>query len=308
MQQSEYDQIFNDGERLIPGESHDLAETVRHKSSYRFFRAIIEADLAHQGGGAIAILDLGCGVGHGAYTLAGIPGSEITAVDPSPEAIRYAEQNYNSANLTYVNSDAESFLTRGRQFDYIVSRHALEHVENGLELALKFGCRRRLMVNVPFREPEGNIHHRVHFIEESSFTGYDGAEFFYEDLQGVTETQPDRLEFANSIVAVLTNDDSPPVKALLDFPFPAWRPTLLEKIGVENSAKIRAIEAKIASLEAEKEGAKQNFSRLSSDFSRSFEILQSVQEELVALKSDVYAARRPLISRVLRRIASIIRR
>ncbi len=39
------EEIYNDGERLIPGETYDVLEVMRHKSSYKIFKKIIEADI-----------------------------------------------------------------------------------------------------------------------------------------------------------------------------------------------------------------------------------------------------------------------
>lgn len=248
MQSAQYEAIFNSGERLIPGESHDLAEIIRHKSSYRFFRHIIDADLQQGPGGKIRILDLGCGVGHGSFSLSDLHGVEIVGLDPSAEAVEYARSNYYAPNISYVVADAEEYLQRGERFDYIVSRHALEHVENGLELARRYNFARRLMINVPYLEPEGNIHHKVHAINELSFIGYEGAEFFFEDMQGVTETAPEKLSFANSIVCVLTVDGSAQVVDLLPFPFSAWQPPLQERILIETGTALKGLQAQVASL------------------------------------------------------------
>lgn len=242
----DYDRIFNDGERLIPGESHDLAETVRHKSSYRFFRAIIEHERVP--GVPLRILDLGCGVGHGSHALSEMPEVHVVGVDPSAETINYAAQNYAARNIEYVHATAEAFVGRNEAFDYIVSRHALEHVDNGLELARRFRFSRRLMINVPYREPEGNIHHKVHYIDEASFSGYAGAEFFYEDLLGVTDTSPENLAVANSIVCILGQEGLPKVTELLSFPFPAWQPPLLERLAIENGAAMRLLQVDVARL------------------------------------------------------------
>ena len=107
----------------------------------------------------IKILDIGCGTGHGTFMLSDILGVEITAIDISKESIIYAEQNYGASNIQYIKSDLVSFIKKAGEYDYIVSRHALEHIEDGLVLNLQY--KKRLIVNVPFNEPEGNIHHLV---------------------------------------------------------------------------------------------------------------------------------------------------
>ena len=281
MERLEYNQIFNDGERLIPGESHDLAETVRHKSSYRFFKAVIEADLARGSEAPIRILDLGCGVGHGAHMLAELPGVEVVGIDPSAESIRYASQNYCRDNIAYIHSDAEQFIGQGMSFDYIVSRHALEHIENGLEIALKFRCRRRLMVNVPYKEPEGNIHHKVHFIDENSFVGYEGAEFFFEDLLGVTATNPDKLAFTNSIIAILTRNGASKVEELLNLPFAAWQPSLQERIAIENSSTLQQLEIRVSQLEKSLDLALSKIEQLVRQEAQLAAKLESIQSSLI---------------------------
>ena len=82
--------IFNDGERLIPGVTHDLAEVIRHRSSYLFFQKVIESDLANRkrGSNPIQIVDLGCGVGYGCRILSGIADVHVLGVDHSPESLR----------------------------------------------------------------------------------------------------------------------------------------------------------------------------------------------------------------------------
>lgn len=93
--------------------------------------------------------------------LADILGVEITAIDISKESIIYAEQNCGASNIQYIKADLVSFIKKAEECDYIVSRHALEHIEDGLNLALNLKYKKRLIVNVPFNEPEGHIHHLV---------------------------------------------------------------------------------------------------------------------------------------------------
>ena len=231
------DAIYNSGERLVPGETHDRAEIVRHKSSYQLFREIIESDirgnpeLVESG---ITILDIGCGTGHGTYMLEGIIGARIVGIDPSVESIQYAKNNYASKHIEYINCDAEAYVSRAKSFDYVVSRHALEHVENGLNFALRIDCRRRLMVNVPFNESEGNVHHLVHRIKEEHFDAYPNKEFFYEGLDGVTEVSRSEENPPNSIVCISSVLGLTLVKDLIDFPVSAWKPEFLQNLGIES--------------------------------------------------------------------------
>ncbi|MEW6574520.1 MAG: class I SAM-dependent methyltransferase, partial [Bacillota bacterium] len=76
--------IYNEGERLIPGVTHDVSEMVRHKSSYSFFKLIISLDIRLKLVDIpVRVLDFGCGVGYGSAMIAQIPGVLVTGVDVS---------------------------------------------------------------------------------------------------------------------------------------------------------------------------------------------------------------------------------
>ncbi|TIX87102.1 methyltransferase domain-containing protein [Rhizobium sp. P44RR-XXIV] len=301
MHSDQYNAIFNDGERLIPGESHDLAEIVRHKSSYRFFQNIIEADIKRAPGKTLRILDLGCGVGHGTFALASLPNVEIVGIDPSRESIEYARSNYLAENISYVNADAEAFLQQREVFDYVVSRHALEHIENGLELARQFDFSRRIMINVPYREPEGNIHHKVHFIDESSFARYDDAEFFFEDMIGVTDTSPEKMEFANSIVCILTRDHSPKVADILKFPFAPWQPALQERIIIDTSTSVKQLQSRVSLLDS-------SVQSLANELEACKAQLATALSEIISTKAEVKEIRSMFLLRIFRKISALIHR
>ncbi|MBX9914328.1 MAG: methyltransferase domain-containing protein [Pseudomonadaceae bacterium] len=230
------DAIYNEGERLVPGETHDRMEIVRHKSSYQLFRDVIESDILRDPSMLVSgftILDIGCGTGHGTFMLGGILGAKIVGVDPSIESVQYAKDNYGARNIEYINGDAESFVRDAHTFDYVVSRHALEHVVDGLNFALKVVCRKRLMVNVPFNEGDGNVHHLVHWIKEEHFEAYPNKEFFYEGLDGVTELTRNEENPPNSILCVSSAPELKPVRELFEFPIAAWKPEFLQNLGIE---------------------------------------------------------------------------
>ncbi len=227
--------IYNAGERLVPGKTHDRSEIVRHKSSYQLFRRIIESDILSDTRlleTGIRILDIGCGTGHGTFMLSSILGAKIVGIDPSFESIEYAKENYYADNIEYVNVDVETFVNYAPQFDYIVSRHALEHVEDGLNSALKFICSKRLMVNVPFNESEGNVHHKVHWIKESDFGFYPNREFLYEGLDGITRLDRADENHPNSIICISSASGLRATRELFDFPFPCWQPEFLQDLSI----------------------------------------------------------------------------
>jgi len=160
--------IRNNDERIIPRITHDNQELIRHRSSYMFFKKIIENDIINKNVSfPIKILDIGCGVGHGCYLLSDIPGSKIVGIDISPESIEYAKNNYQNPNISYYVVSLEYFLLNNKEFDYIVSRHSIEHISDGITKLKELKWKNRLLINVPYNEPKGNnIYHLVDNIKK----------------------------------------------------------------------------------------------------------------------------------------------
>ncbi|GEM_PF-1983009 len=219
--------IYNKGERLIPGISHDWMEVVRHKSAYRFFYEIINHDQENgktKRNGALEILDLGCGVGHGSHMMSHLSGSRVTGVDSSKESLEFARQNYARENIEYVQAELSKFIAKMPECDYAVSHQVLEHVAAGLDLAKKIKFRQRLLFDVPYGEADGNPHHMIRNIKENNFLGFPDAELFYQDRDGIIYDYSRRPQKPNIIICVCRGKDLPPVgKSGLEFPFPAWK-------------------------------------------------------------------------------------
>jgi SAM-dependent methyltransferase len=175
--------IYNKGERLIPGVSHNADETRRHMASYEFFKKLITEDLVN-GPGCAAIVDLGCGVGFGCKILSDIPNSLIFGADNSKECIDYAQERYAGKNIVYEVADLHVFIPVMPEFDYAVSRGVFEHIKDGLELASKVNFRRLFVFDVPYDEAVGNPHHMLTGITEESFKALGDVEIFYEDIRG----------------------------------------------------------------------------------------------------------------------------
>ncbi len=232
---SKFEAIYNFGERLIPGESHDKDEVIRHKSSYEFFYRIIESDIISNPSllsREITILDVGSGTGHGTFMLSKLPGVKVTGLEPGMEAEEYARNNYSSRNIEYINTDLHSYIRLGLSFDYIVSRHALEHIMDGLDMILSIPFHMRLIVNVPFFEDDKNPFHLVHWIDENSFLNYKNKEFFYESISGETSLSRQGDDRPNSIVCVDSSEKLGKVSDRFSFPFPAWKPEFLQELGL----------------------------------------------------------------------------
>jgi SAM-dependent methyltransferase len=212
--------IHNDGERLIPGVTHDPAELARHRSSYVFFRRVIKLDALP----AATVVDLGCGVGHGCVTLADLPNVKVLGMDVSEDSIEFARTHFARPNIEYRVSDLRTFLEHSSMsFDYAVSRNALEHVPNGIELAVHASWRSRLLFDVPYDEAPGvNKHHVMHRITEKKLVGIEGAEVAYQDLAGAIHR--DKPHRPNVIVCVVSRDGYAPMGPRLAFPIPPWHP------------------------------------------------------------------------------------
>lgn len=221
------DKIFNEGERLIPGVTHDIKELIRHRSSYMFMKKIIDLDLMM---GTVSrpvrVVDLGCGVGHGCYTLSEIRDAKIMGVDISLDCLEYAQKYYDKFNISYMKMELAEYVDSMSMFDYVVSRGVLEHIPNGLELAIKSKWKYRLIFNVPYNEPEGNPHHVLLGIREKNFKSFTNSELFFEGLDGRifdVQTKPDK---PNMITCVCSRSGHPKIKEMLKFPLSAWKPDI----------------------------------------------------------------------------------
>jgi SAM-dependent methyltransferase len=218
--------IYNDGERLIPGVTHDIHEVIRHTSSYLFFKKIIERDLASKSiSTPISIVDLGCGVGHGCFTLSRVNKSLVTGVDTSEESLEYAKSNYSKANIHYQKADLIKYVATMPEFDYVTSRGVLEHVPDGIRLARSAKWRRRLMFDVPYDEASSaNPYHLLTRIREENFSEFPEAELFYEGLDGVIYDKSTKPPRPNMIMCICSHPDLPKVSKIISFPVSAWHP------------------------------------------------------------------------------------
>lgn len=220
--------LYNDGERLIPGRTHNLKELIRHRASYDFFRQIIKQDIKN---GVcldipekIKILDIGFGTGYGCYLLSQIPNVEIVGIDVAQECYDYATWKYQKNNIHYrIQLETEKFL-QANQFDYIVSRGVLEHIPNGINMtAHNAQYTKRALLSVPYKEKPGNSHHLLLNISEDDFNNFQGdKEFFYEDLEGITYNHSSAAGI-NMVSACIRKGQLPPINSYLNFPLKAER-------------------------------------------------------------------------------------
>jgi len=212
--------VWNEGERLLPYKSHNNDELVRHRSSYVFFREVIQNDVQEAKFENLKIVDLGSGTGYGSAILAGIAGSEIVAVDNCEICFEYSKSHYPRGNVRYENADLADYIPVMPEFDYSVSRGVMEHVPGGVELIKKIRSRCRTIVDVPYDEDEGNPHHLVHGIVESDFDGLDNVEYLYEDINGAIYCDKPENAKVNMLLLVISKNGMAPVKSMFKFPIP----------------------------------------------------------------------------------------
>ncbi len=218
--------IYNNGERLIFGITHDISEDIRHRSSYIFFKNIIIQDLPfiRQNSDHIKIIDLGCGIGHGCKTLSEIEHAQIVGVDSSPDSLKYAQAYYAKDNITFQLVDLIEFIPSMSKFDYVLSRGVFEQIPNGLTLALSTKWNYRLIFDVPYNEPAGNPHHVLLGIREEDFAEFPNVELFYQDLDGIIYDVHHKPPKPNMIICVCSRDGLPKVANTFTFPVKAWKP------------------------------------------------------------------------------------
>jgi ubiquinone/menaquinone biosynthesis C-methylase UbiE len=106
------------GERFIPGKSPSAWTEAHHVSRYRFALKLAKGK---------RVLDLGCGVGYGAATLAQVAKS-VLGGDISQEAIQFARKEYVASNLQFVQMDCRKLSLPADAFDLVVSFEVIEHV------------------------------------------------------------------------------------------------------------------------------------------------------------------------------------
>ncbi|HMS44328.1 MAG TPA: class I SAM-dependent methyltransferase [Alphaproteobacteria bacterium] len=236
------ERLYNNGERLVPGETHDLKEVVRHRATYDFFRRIIKQDIknsvSHDTQEKIKILDIGFGSGYGCYLLSQIPNTQVVGIDVENICYEYAVAKYMKDNIRYhIVKETANFL-RENQFDYVVSRGVLEHITDGINLvARNANYTKRAMLSVPYKEPAGNIHHILLNIAEADFNMFSGEkEFFYEDWNGKTYSNASTANILN-FTACIRKKELLPVINYLSFPLLPEKP----EFSIRRSYAIRRI-------------------------------------------------------------------
>lgn len=98
------------------------------------------------------VLDLGCGIGAVADSIARQAGAEVLGVDMSLDSIAFAQQRYRHPHLRFVFGNVFTDLPQNETFEVIVLSSVLEHLENRVEflrsLVKKFRPK-KFLIRVP---------------------------------------------------------------------------------------------------------------------------------------------------------------
>jgi SAM-dependent methyltransferase len=115
----------------------------RHMNYHQFFTKRI--------GPKDRVLDIGCGVGALAYSIAKECGACVVGVDYSSSSIEQAKESFSHERIIYVQEDIVSFMPEG-EFTVVVLSNVLEHLHNRSMLLQRIARRtgaEKFLIRVP---------------------------------------------------------------------------------------------------------------------------------------------------------------
>ncbi len=126
-----------------------------------------------------SVLDVGCGYGAVAHSIADRSGARVTGIDLDAGSIAKARQHFVHPNLSFVHGEAPRDLQRSH-FDVLVLSNVLEHIQSRLEFLRQLRDKTsasRLLVRVPMSDREWRVPLRAelglfHFSDPTHFTEY----------------------------------------------------------------------------------------------------------------------------------------
>ncbi len=108
------------GERMVPDFHGRTIMYAEHMTRY-----IAAQDLSK----GKVVLDIAAGSGYGTNLLAQ-KAKKAYGVDVSPDAIKYAKENYGAKNIEFLVGDAEEIPLPDKSVDLVISFETIEHVKN----------------------------------------------------------------------------------------------------------------------------------------------------------------------------------
>ncbi len=108
------------GEQMILGQGKKSSEE-EHLARYKFVEPFVKDQIA---------LDVACGVGYGTHMLKTYGANFVYGIDISKEAITYAQNNYSSNGVKFIEGNAISLPLSHSSVDVIVSFETIEHLKD----------------------------------------------------------------------------------------------------------------------------------------------------------------------------------
>lgn len=130
------------------------------------------------------VLDIGCGYGAVAHSIAERSGADVVGIDLDPANVAAARQMFPHPRLTFVQGEAPRDLPDDR-FDVVVASNVLEHVERRVEFLREVQARvgaSRWLVRVPMFNRDWHPALRRElglfpYCDPTHFTEYTGESF-----------------------------------------------------------------------------------------------------------------------------------
>ncbi|HEY5824305.1 MAG TPA: class I SAM-dependent methyltransferase [Cyclobacteriaceae bacterium] len=136
-----------------------------------------------------SVMEIGCGSGVKAYTLARKSGMQVLATDIDPEYIEEAKRTYQLPNLSFrVVDSTELDRTIEGSFDYIVGNGILHHLYHHIDGALTNMLR--------ILKPNG----KMIFIEPNIYNPFVHLIFSYPYWRKKAHLDPDEMAFSKSFI------------------------------------------------------------------------------------------------------------
>lgn len=108
------------GERMIPGFHGRTIMYAEHMTRYIAAQELSDGKV---------VLDIAAGSGYGTNILAQ-KAKKAYGVDVSPDAIKYAQENYGAKNIEFLVGDAEEIPLPDKSVDLVITFETIEHVKN----------------------------------------------------------------------------------------------------------------------------------------------------------------------------------
>lgn len=131
-----------------------------------------------------AVLDVGCGIGAVARTVASKTGARVTGIDLNAESIAVARESYAAPGVSYQVGDVLQDIPAG-DFNILILSNVLEHLPDRskfLEKLVRSTGAGRILVRVPLFERDWRVPLKKEIGEEWRLDQTHETEYIFEDF------------------------------------------------------------------------------------------------------------------------------